>query len=468
MKLAYLGLPVLVFGLSCGDSANDVGFDASDGERDASAAERDASPAERDATPADDATPVAPGATLSERLETTTLTVPNAVKSGVSNWRIWGRSSLGVAPVFTIPLSNCETLIGYTGSDGNARALRIGANGTASVAETHALGAGLELRGLAAEPTGEFGALLWDDANDKIYLHRFTSAGLPDWQEELTNASNSPTDFGIGDSRLEFGDGKYGAYYHVHSDTGHEGDTLKWISTSGTETTGWSWGCSHSMSALLRYNDAQTKFMPACVTDRYPGTSGSNFAANSIGGIYLNHNARKVMDLDAGCNGSVAGELGAAAISPDGWKLGFNGHQAAATMGQSSYDSSSMNQDVGFVSVASNYDPGSVVWLTSTSGIDEEDVVMARWTPEGQSNEQYIVGWAESSTKRQLAIVDAAGSIIDGPTEFDGSLRWGHRDDPMRRHYDGDVVWSWFDSAGSTELKFARIQSGQTPVCTSY
>jgi hypothetical protein len=460
MNLAHIGLPFLVFGLSCGGEVNTPAFDASD-------AERDATPGERDATPAVDAKPVAPGATLSERLDTTVLPLPQATQAGVSNWRVWGRSSLGVSPVFTVPLSNCETLVGYTGSDGNARAIRIAAGAT-SIVETHALGAGLELRGLAAEPTGEFGALLWDDANDKIYVHRFTPAGAPSWQEELTNASNTPTDFGIGDSRLEFGDGKYGAYYHVHSDTGHEGDTLKWITSAGTETTGWSWGCSHSKSALARYNGDTNKFMPACVTDCYPGTSGSDFQNNSIGGIYINHNAQKVMDVAGGCNGSVAAELGAAANSPDGWKLGFNAHQAAATMGQASYDSGTMNQDVGFVSVADNYAAGSVVWLTSTASVDEEDVTMARWTPEGASNEQYIVGWAESATKRQLAIVDAAGVILDGPTEFDNTLRWGHRDDPMRRHYDGDVVWSWFESAGSSDLHFARIESGQTPVCASY
>jgi hypothetical protein len=223
------------------------------------------------------------------------------------------------------------------------------------------------------------------------------------------------------------------------------------------------------MSAVLRYNGDANKFMPACATDCYPGTSGSDFANNSVGGIYINHNAKKVMDVAGGCNGSVAGEIGAAAISPDGWKLGFNAHQAATTLGQSSYDSSTMNQDVGFASIAGNYAASSVVWLTSTPSVDEEDVAMARWTPEGSSDEQYLVGWAESASKRQLAIVDAAGVIVDGPTAFDDTtLHWGHRDDPMRRHFDGDVVWSWFDAAGSSDLHFARIESGQTPVCASY
>ena len=57
---------------------------------------------------------------------------------------------------------------------------------------------------------------------------------------------------------------------------GHEGDQLKWIdAASGSVTTGWSWGCSHSMSELIRYEPGSAKFLTACVTDCYPGTTGT-------------------------------------------------------------------------------------------------------------------------------------------------------------------------------------------------
>ena len=154
-------------------------------------------------------------------------------------------------------------------------------------------------------------------------------------------------------SRIEeagFGNGKYGAYYHVHSKSGHEGDTLKYLDLTGTTTTRWSWGCSHSMSNLLRFHPTDNAFMPACVTDCYPGTGAGDFKAVSIGGVYTD-NKHKVIDVNAGCNGSVAGELGGQAPAPSGWKMVFNAHQNAATLGQSSYDKKTMNQDIALVSI---------------------------------------------------------------------------------------------------------------------
>ncbi|PKN43755.1 MAG: hypothetical protein CVU63_12200, partial [Deltaproteobacteria bacterium HGW-Deltaproteobacteria-20] len=225
--------------------------------------------------------------------------------------------SLHIAPVFTVPLANCQTLVGFTTASGAALAPRVARlDAHDELVEIYTLTPGLELRGLAAEPDGHFGALVWDDSADAIFVVRYDLSGAELWKTELTNSDNNPTDFGIGDSRLEFGDGKYGAYYHVHSDSGHEGDTLKWVTTAGVESTGWNWGCSHSMSNLLTFHPSLTKFMPACVTDCFPGTSG-DFSTNSIGGIYLNHNSGPVINVAAGCNGSVAGELGGAALGPN-------------------------------------------------------------------------------------------------------------------------------------------------------
>jgi hypothetical protein len=210
-------------------------------------------------------------------------------------------------------------------------------------------------------------------------------------------------------------------------------------------------------------------FLPVCVTDCYPGTSG-NFATNSIGGIYLNHSASKVMDVDAGCNGSVAGEIGSAAIGPNGWTIVFNAHQAPATLGQSSYDPGSMNQDIGFAAIGSGLGAGAVVWLTDTPAEDEADSSIARWRPVGDTAEQYVVGWAEPSGgySYKLARVDAAGAFLEGPVDITALAEWGRRDDPFRQHYNGDIVWAWFDSPGSTTLQFARLVSGGTHSCASF
>jgi hypothetical protein len=412
------------------------------------------------------------------------------VKLGIRNYRVWGSTSLVVSPVYTVPLANCGTLVCYTtgtmgGSSGTrqARVAVLGAND--QLVTTLDLGA-FECRGLAAEADGHFAALLWapgsaTDCNDytqngRIYLKRYTITGQADWTVELTNTAttglgpNCPTDWGIGESRVDFGGGRYGAYYHVHSQSGHEGDTLKYVTAAGATTTQWTWGCSHSMSEILRFNESAARFMPACVTDCYPGTSGSNFASSSIGGIYLNHDDAKVMDLDAGCNGNVAGELGSGAPAPSGWKVVFNGHRNAATLGQSSYSTSSMNQDIGFTSISSTLGTGSVVWLTNTPSINEADSSIARFIPDCDSTEQYVMGWTEplSTYRYMLGRVNASGTVIEAMADVAAQAKWGRRDDPFRTHFNGDVVWAWFDSAGSTTLRVARIRSGGTYQCAAF
>lgn len=395
---------------------------------------------------------------LLDRLEVVDIEIPEGVKAGVSNWRIWGLGPLDVAPVFTSPRPGCGSFVGFTTGASPITARVAVLDGVDELETVVDLATGMELRGLAAESDTVFGALLWDPAAQEIFVRRFDVESGELGSTPLTNPDNTPTDFGIGDSRLEYGAGQYGAYYHVHSDTGHEGDTLKWVdAASGSEGTGWGWGCSHSMSNLIRYNPAVDAFMPACVTDCFPGTNG-DFSTNSIGGIYLNHNQAKVIDVDAGCNGSVAGELGGAGLAPSGWVMTFNAHQAPAGLGQGSYDPSVKNQDVGFVTIDASLQPGPVVWLTDTPG-NEDDAAVSRWEPSDDASEQYVVGWHAEGT-HWLARVDGAGAFLEGPIDLAGEAAWGKRDDPFRAHANGDVAWSWFDAAGSTTLHVARLKSG--------
>jgi hypothetical protein len=407
-------------------------------------------------------------APLGDRLVVSSITTPAGVIPGISNFRIWGQSSLRVGPVFTVPFADCGTLVGYTTGTTSAPRARVARiNAMDQLVTTYDLGA-FTLRGLAAEPDGHFAALLWDQAPTPKSLHvtRFAANGSAGWTTSLDNALAAPTDFGIGESRLEYGGGKYGAYFHVHGISGfangHEGDALHWLdATTGADTLGWDWGCSHSMSDMLRFSPAANATLPVCVTDCFPGTTGSDFATGSIGGIYIN-NQTKVRDVDAGCNGSVAGELGSLAPAAAGWKLVFNTHQNAATKGQSSYSASTMNQDIGFVSIANNKTPGAIVWLTTTPG-NEANASIARWKPDGDTTEQYVVGWSAGTTY-SLARVSATGNFLEGPTTIT-TAKWGERDDPFRDHLNGDIVWAWFDSAGSTTLKLARLRSGGTASC---
>jgi hypothetical protein len=418
-----------------------------------------------------------PSTPLAERVVTTNVSTPAGVKTGDSNWRIWGTSSLGIAPVFTMPLPDCGTLVGYTTTTNNVHTARVAhLNAQDQLVTTHDLGT-FVLRGLAVEPDGYWGALLWqidaaDSKKNQLHVRRYSPQFQQMFSAALPNSVVAPDDFNIGESRLEFSpnNNRYAAYFHVHGVTqfvGHEGDMLQWVDkTSGAVTNGWTWGCSHSMSNLLRYSPAANLTLPICATDCYPGTSGTDFANNAIGGIYLNHNERKVRDFNAGCNGSVAVELGGAAPGDAGWKLVFNGHQNAATNGQSSYNTTTMNQDIGFQAIASNKTlSGSVVWLTATTGVNEANATIARWQPMGDTTEQYVVGWTSSPTggTYYLSRVNATGGILEGPTAIT-TAKWGRRDDPFRTQKNGDVVWAWFDSAGATTLRLARLRSGAT--CT--
>ena len=432
------------------------------------------------------------GDSLLDKIVTSTVTAPAGVKPGVSNYRIWGSTSLGISPVYTAPLANCGTLVCFTTGTADTRTAPGTSNARVAVLDASDrlvrmldLGA-FQCRGLAAEPDGHFAALLWANGtatdcanymvNGRIYVKRFDLMGAPSWSTELVNNGaaggtdlNCPTDWSLGESRMEFGGGKYGAYYHVHSSSGHEGDSLKFVDLAGKESTQWVWGCSHSMSNVLRWNAADMKFMPACVTDCYPGTTGADFATTSKGGIYVN-DRNKVIDVDAGCNGSVAGELGGAALAPSGWKIVFNTHQNPTALGQSSYNKTTMNQDVGFASIASGLTSGGVVWLTTTASINEADSSVERWQPAGDSSEQYVVGWSEPGTSYvyKLARVNGAGAFLEGPVAATAKAKWGRRDDPFRAHYNGDIVWAWFDAAAGTAMHLSRLRSGGTYACAPF
>lgn len=463
------------FALACGSSGDgDGGSGESGGSESASTTNASSTSASSttatsattddgaDSTMGSTDTGIPPETGLLERFSRVDVTVPEGVEAGTSSWRIWGVGALNVAPVFTVPLAGCETMVGYTSSGAagiTARAVKI--DGGGAVLEAFDLGAGRELRGLAAEGDGSFGALVWDPTGQRIWVERHAVDGTLAWSTELTNADNHPTDFGIGDSRLDVGGGNYRAYYHVHSDSGHEGDTLKTVSaTDGVESTNWGWGCSHSMSEVLRWNDAIGDFMSGCVTDCYPGTNG-DFATASIGGVYIDGGVSKIVDVDAGCNGSVAGELGSAAPYAGGWAVTFNGHQAMATLGQSSYDVTSMNQDVGFATVAGDRTPSAVVWLTTTASVNEDDTSIALWRPAGATADEFVIGWHEPGAETWwLARIDESGEMLEGPLDATANAAWGRRDDPFRTAQNGDVMWSWFDTPGSTTLHVGRIYAG--------
>ena len=108
--------------------------------------------------------------------------------------------------------------------------------------------------------------------------------------------------------------------------------------------------------------------------------------------------------------------------------------------------------------------------MTNTPSVNEADSSIARWQPAGDTTEQYVAGWLEpgGGSAYKLARVDAAGAFLEGPVDVTTLVQWGRRDDPFRMQYNGDIVWAWFDSPGSTTLRFARLISGGTYACAAF
>jgi hypothetical protein len=68
----------------------------------------------------------------------------------------------------------------------------------------------------------------------------------------------------------------------------------------------------------------------------------------------------------------------------------------------------------------------------------------------------------------KLGRVDGAGAFIEAAVNVAAKAKWGQRDDPFRVAANHDVVWAWFDAAGSTVLHVARLRSGGTAQCAAF
>jgi hypothetical protein len=65
----------------------------------------------------------------------------------------------------------------------------------------------------------------------------------------------------------------------------------------------------------------------------------------------------------------------------------------------------------------------------------------------------------------QAALFEDAALSSKAPTDVSATVKWGRRDDPFRRHYDGDVVRAWFEESGSATLNIGRVDSGLAGTC---
>jgi len=416
------------------------------------------------------------------KLTMSEITLPSTPLSVTFSWRYKGYAAL-TPRLFNAPLPNGNLLVGWTDSSkvGHVSYLKKEGN-SYTLVKTHNI-ADRQVRGIAALSDSSFGVLAWKEdstaENCQMFVQKWTAisaSGTPTkvYEVELKNLDgstldNRPTDFDIGDSRMEVdADGNFYVYYHVHSLSGHEGDTYFRVDPKGNLKKYWNWGCSHSMSNLLSYHPVLNQTLSLCVTDCYPGTSGSDFDNDAVGGLYTeNKNLLQVMA--GGCNGCVGGEIGMVApISDAGWIVSFDAHRASVPKGSDNCYDTAYNQDIGVAIVKKDKTLSSMVWLTNTNE-DEFDPALARYGP--SSDKKYMIGWKTKST-RYLGLMDSKGSVVSGPYNCtvmtiggtSKTVSWGARDDTWRTLADGSVAWL---EVSSSKLRVYVMHYGDLPSSSS-
>jgi hypothetical protein len=367
---------------------------------------------------------------IESRITATPLALPNSLEAASFSWCTWGSCFIGPR-LYLAPRSDGSFLVGWTDTLGNGHvSVVVGAS-----INTPYNFDGKLVRGLVAHDDGSFAVLLKTGVT--LRLSKRAANGSVTWSTKLNSTiaeDSSPT----GDHRLAYGDGYYAAYWSVHGISsfydGHEGDQLTFVDDSGVvQGGGWNWGCSHSMAQLVGYHTTGAGFTAFCSTDCYPDPPGLTM-----------NNSISIYEGDGNCAGLVSVQLGQMAQAEVGWRVVFNAQDTA----------SSVAYGIGFARAAGGLAP-SVVWLTSTTGIDERDPAMARigtGTPE-----RYLVGWkTESDGAFHLGVIDDDGDFLDGPEQLNSTgPGWGNRDDSFRPTADGAVTWVE-GTAGSSTLSLYR------------
>mgnify|MGYP001810939975 CR=1 FL=1 len=185
-----------------------------------------------------------------ELIQVHSFSFDEALMQPGSSWRVWGTDSM-TPRLFLTPLIDNSFILGWTSAaDQGGRVTKI--TNTFEIEWTRKIsqapsGGPLVVRGLIGHDDGSFAALLHDPGfnggDPHIFVRKVNSNGDQEWQVELMNRGgwipNKPTDFHIGDSRLSYDSSNqlYTAYYHVHSDSGHEGDSLHQITDAGINST---------------------------------------------------------------------------------------------------------------------------------------------------------------------------------------------------------------------------------------
>jgi hypothetical protein len=373
---------------------------------------------------------------LADRVTVTPISLPQNLESNTGSWGTWGSQNIGPR-LYLVPRPDGTALLGWTDSSGTGRISRL-SGATATAFDSFP---GHKLKGLVAHPDGSYAVLRWDWPAETMWLAMYNLAGTQQWAT-IVDSVNTEFDDWLGDSRLTYGNGSYAAYYTVYGTgswmEGHHGDQLRYVNDSGTITSGWEWGCSHSMAELISW-DANLGFVALCSSDCFPSKG------------LVKNNSQNLVPSDGNCGGLVSLQLGQMAAGEDEWKAVFNAMDMTCCEGRG----------IGFV----RFDGPSgtnLSWLTNTNGTYERDPVMARLPDTAGGGERYLLGWRITNTGEfYLAIVAGDGTILEGPDPVGGAgISWGNRDDSFQARPDGSISWVYGAAGASSVTLFTYRDDG--------
>lgn len=370
---------------------------------------------------------------LAQQVSVTTVNLPSPLEDNAPSWCTWGGCTISPR-LYHTPLSNDDTLIGWTDHLGNGYITHVTTSNT-----HHWMFPAKEIRGLVAHTDNSFAAILWDRSADTIWLSKRNFDASEIWTTNL-NSSIAKPEFWLGDGRLEYGNGLYAAYFTVQGIsggfTGHHGDQLIYVNDDGIiQTGGWDWGCSHSMAQLISYHPNLNEFAAVCSSDCFPDKS-----------IHWVNASQQIYQADGNCGGLVSSQLGQMAISDQAWKLVFNAQEQPCCDGNG----------IALATLDSNHQ-SSYTWLTQTNGQYERDPVIAR-LGNATTSGRYLVGWTTTNNGVYwLSIINETGDFVVEPENISATgVSWGNRDDSFRTRVDGSISWVQA-SANSNQIRLFRF-----------
>jgi hypothetical protein len=412
--------------------------------------------------------------TIAPRITTTTITLPEALEGATGNFCTWNFCTIGPR-LYQAPMADGRTLIGWTDGTGNGHVSRV--NG-ATIEQTFDFAA-TPVRGLVVHADNSFAVLLLNFvapippgvAQNFMALSLLTASGATQWTTSLANTTapigtvpgafpNPPTfgDTGIGDSRLGYGGGMYGAYFSVFANplngVSHDGDQYTIVNDSGAiQAGGWNWGLSHSLAELIDYQPDLARLTAVGVTDCFP--SPAMWADTTADG----GPTHSIFAGDGNCGGLTAVQLGQmAAVTGGNWLVAFNAQsEAPFTDDLNNAHPAFTGQGVGVVSFNGSYVATPGTWLTTTdpTGIDEFDPVLARIGTSLASN-RFLVGWhLQTEGTFNMELITPTAAILSPVEAVSPTVGWGNRDDSLKSRPDGSISWLQ-GAASATTLQMYR------------